>query len=138
MESRSWTRSIYYFVLIVLFVAVSSIQWGISLTRLDGITMEHGRNDLSLDDMRIHERKSRECVQRLLCEIYSSGSKELSESEALLINKMNQEEELFSSSRLHFAAFIGDLNQGIEGGECAYFFPDCPISKSDIRKISHL
>ena len=39
-------------------------------------------------------------------------------------------------SKYHYAAHMGQLTRGFEGGGCHHFFPGCPFSASDVRDIA--
>ena len=39
-------------------------------------------------------------------------------------------------SKYHYAAHMGQLIRGFEGGGCHHFFPACPFSAHDVRQIA--
>ncbi len=99
------------------------------------------------------------CLPKLVCELFSKeGVGTLTEGEISLmsliglVHTMTDTDDIdrnwrilcsrvtslssSSPSKYHFAAHMGQLIRGVEGGGCHEFFPICPFSGDDVRLIA--
>ncbi|CAB4061054.1 unnamed protein product [Lepeophtheirus salmonis] len=143
MNGSSWHPSILYFVLFLTLLCISLIKWDSILPlKLPKLELYSQRLEDHVPDhykgimQKTLDKIICQCVPRLVCEIYSSKSKQRSETEEKLLHIAESQSIFDSQNGYTFAAFIGQQIMENEGSGCNDFFSDCPFSSHDMREIA--
>lgn len=81
---------------------------------------------------------SEHCLPKLVCELFTREARlDFTPHETHLVDLIGATQlSAAGPSKYHYAAHMGQLIRGFEGGGCHHFFPACPFSAHDVRQIA--
>ncbi|XP_059479861.1 uncharacterized protein LOC132199280 [Neocloeon triangulifer] len=79
---------------------------------------------------RMLETLKNSCLPKLVCQLLANNDRKLSRSEMSLLSVIKDTSLGMTAevtSKLHFAAHMGQLVAGVDGTGCHNFYPACPL-----------
>ncbi|CAB3363240.1 uncharacterized protein geko [Cloeon dipterum] len=79
---------------------------------------------------RLLETLKNSCLPKLVCQLLANNDRKLSRSELSLLSIIKDTSLGMTAevtSKLHFAAHMGQLVAGVDGTGCHNFYPSCPL-----------